>query len=47
MNDFVKKMIVEHKELCEKIDKLNEIVYNDENPIHKNTNKYDYANMCM
>lgn len=47
MNDFVKRMIVEHKELCQKIDRLNEIVYNDENPIHKQTNKYDYANMCM
>lgn len=47
MNDFVKRMIIEHKELCEKIDKLNEIVYNQDNPIHKQTNKYDYANMCM
>jgi len=47
MNDFVKRMIIEHKELCEKIDKLNEVVYNDENPIHQKTNKYDYANMCM
>ena len=47
MNDFVKNMIIEHKELCEKIDKLNEIVYNEDNSIHKQTNKYDYANMCM
>lgn len=47
MKDFVKRMIIEHKELCEKIDKLNEVVYNDENPIHKQVNKYDYANMCM
>ena len=47
MNDFVKRMIVEHKELCEKIDKLNEVVYNEENPIHKATSKVDYANMAI
>lgn len=47
MKEFVKNMIIEHKELCEKIERLNEVVYNQDNEIHKQTNKIDYANMSI
>ena len=45
MEDFVKRMIVEHKELCERIDKLDAFVHNVDTP--KNVHPVEYANLCI
>lgn len=45
MEDFVKRMIVEHKELCERIDKLDAFVHNLDTP--KNVHPVEYANLCI
>lgn len=45
MEDFVKRMIVEHKELCERIDKLDAFVHNIDTP--KNVHPVEYANLCI
>lgn len=45
MNDFVKDMIIEHKELCEKIDRLQNFVYDEKKA--NSVNRVDYANMCI
>ena len=45
MKDFVKRMVIEHKELCEKIDRLQNFVYDEKKS--NSVNKVDYANMCI
>lgn len=45
MEDFVKRMIVEHKDLCEKLDRLDAWVHNPETP--KTVNAVSYANKCI
>lgn len=43
MNDFVKRMIIEHKELCEKIKVLHDDIYNEDNK----DSKVDFANKSI
>ena len=45
MKDFVKRMVIEHKELCEKIDRLQNFVYDEKKA--NSVNRVDYANMCI
>jgi len=44
MKEFVKRMIAEHKELTERIDKLDAYVFSKESD---NEEKIDFANMCI
>lgn len=45
MEDFVKRMIVEHKELCERIGKLHAWVFGDQ--VHTVVDAIEYANECI
>lgn len=45
MKTYVKNMVIEHQELCEKINNLHNFVYNEK--ASEKVNKVDYANMCI
>lgn len=44
MEDYVKRMIIEHKDLVIKISKLEAFIYS---PKAKDINRFDFANMCV
>ena len=44
MEDFVKRIVDEHKQLVVRIEKLNNFIYNEDT---SNVSKADFANLCM
>lgn len=44
MEDFVKRIVDEHKQLIVRIEKLNNFIYNEDT---SHVSKADFANLCM
>lgn len=44
MEDFVKRIVEEHKQLVVRIEKLNNFIYNEDT---SHVSKADFANLCM
>lgn len=44
MEDFVKRIVDEHKQLVVRIEKLNNFIYNEDT---SHVSKADFANLCM